>query len=131
MAYDCLGLWVYYYLNGNAYFKKYSSAGTELASFSAPVDTFYWLEPSPDPSLNGFWAIGKTIIRWYEHSAYQDGSLSYTIEITGNDGYGHDFIKFTDGKTDLDNNFWFVDAGLQRIYRINFSTQQIDFMLLI
>ena len=71
LAYDCLGLWVYYYLNGNAYFKKYSSAGTELASFSAPVDTFYWLEPSPDPSLNGFWAIGKTIIRWYEHSAYQ------------------------------------------------------------
>jgi len=105
-----------------AYFTLLINGTSVVSTFTSVEKKFNYMVEGAPTATRGFWGIEEAAIHWYD---YDGSSLSCIFSITTDGSKMFKLITF--GCTDYNNNLWFVDLSTERVMRINYETQTVDY----
>lgn len=114
--------WVHFAIK-NSYYRTLLVSGTSVVSeFTGIEKAFNFMCEGAPGFSRGFWGITNTAVAWYEY----DGSNLSEVFSVFTDG-SKNFSYVTHGAVDGSNNLWFLDLPTERVIRVNFSEQVVDY----
>lgn len=123
-AHDIDGFWVQIQNTIDKYNLVDSSP---VASFDSNGNYFKFMAAVPNSKIRGFWGIGDNFISFYNHTEQIGGNLEQVFTVQ-NSYYNSNYLSdLYSGAVDQNNNLWAVSVSGNRVVRVNYSAQQIDF----
>ena len=114
--------WVHFSVR-NSYYRILLVNGTSVEKVFTSIEKSFNFMCEGAPEANrGFWGITNTSVAWYE---YNGSTLSEVFSVYTDGTKNFSFV--THGATDYNNNLWFIDLSTERVMRVNFETQEVDY----
>jgi hypothetical protein len=117
--------WMHYACDySTMYYKTLLVNGTSVEKEFSNIERRFnfMVEAGEGAPTRGFWGITQDAVYWY---SYNGTILTEEFGVTADNQSS--FKRIHHGCTDYMNNLWFVDLATERVIRVNYRTQAVDY----